>query len=99
MQTIGLRLLDEPAESGLFNFCGASEMSWHGFAEQLLSAAEAAGMKPVKLQAIATADLAAPAKRPAYAVLSCARIEDAHGLSGAAIEEDVERMVRSILAA
>jgi dTDP-4-dehydrorhamnose reductase len=55
-------------------------------------------MKRVPLQAIAGTALNAPAKRPAYSVLSCARIKDAHGLSGAAIEADLERMVRAILA-
>ena len=100
MQSVALRLLDDDrAASGLFNFCGASEMSWHGFADTLLTAAEAAGLERVPLQAIATAALNAPAKRPAYSVLSCARIKDAHGLLGAAIEDDIERMVRLILAA
>jgi dTDP-4-dehydrorhamnose reductase len=100
MQSVGLRLLDDDrAASGLFNFCGASEMSWHGFADTLLTAAEAAGLERVPLQAIATAALNAPAKRPAYSVLSCARIKDAHGVVGAAIEDDIERMVRLILAA
>jgi dTDP-4-dehydrorhamnose reductase len=100
MQSVGLRLLDnDNAVSGLLNFRGALEMSWHGFADKLLNAAEAAGLKRVPLQAIASAELNAPARRPAYSVLSCARINQAYGLSGTAIEGDIDRMVRRILSA
>jgi dTDP-4-dehydrorhamnose reductase len=99
MQAIGLLLLDgDRRAGGLFNFCGTSEMSWHGFTEKLLSAAARLGLKPPALHAMSTADLKAPARRPAYSVLSCARIKQACGLSGAPIEDDVERMVRRILA-
>jgi dTDP-4-dehydrorhamnose reductase len=99
IQAVGLRLLDDDAAmSGLFNFRGASEMSWHGFADKLLSAAERAGLKRPPLHAIKSADLNAPAKRPAYTVLSCARIEQTCNLKGAPIEGDVDSMVRRILA-
>jgi dTDP-4-dehydrorhamnose reductase len=98
MQSVGLRLLDgDRAASGLFNFGGASEMSWHGFAESILTIAETFGLKRPPLRAIATAELKAPARRPSYSVLSCARIKQACGLSAAAIEDDLEGMVHGIL--
>lgn len=100
MKTVGLRLLDdEPAAVGLFNFRGATEMSWHGFAERLLGAAEEAGLARSSLQAIKSADLKAPARRPAYSVLSCARIRQTLGIAGAKIEDEIERMVRDVLSA
>jgi dTDP-4-dehydrorhamnose reductase len=100
MKTVGLRLLnDDPAAVGLFNFRGATEMSWYGFAERLLSAAEEAGLGTSSLQAIKSADLTAPARRPAYSVLSCARIGQTLGIAGLKIEDDIERMVRQILSA
>jgi dTDP-4-dehydrorhamnose reductase len=99
MQSAGLRLLDnDDAASGLFNFRGASEMSWHGLAERLLVAAEAVGLKRPPLQAIKSAELNAPAKRPAYSVLSCARIGQTYGIAGAAIDADIDRLARAILA-
>ncbi|HEV8391652.1 MAG TPA: dTDP-4-dehydrorhamnose reductase [Dongiaceae bacterium] len=99
MQSVGLRLLDDDrAACGLFNFSGASDMSWHGFADKLLAAAEAMGLKRPPLQAITSAELKAPARRPAYSVLSCARIKQACDIAGARIEDDLERMVRRILA-
>ena len=100
MQRVGLRLLDDvPAATGLFNFRGATEMSWHGFADRLLSAAVEAGVPRPSLQAIKSTDLNAPARRPAYSVLSCARIAHTLGISGARIEDEIERMVRDVLAA
>ena len=98
MQAVGLRLLDGDCSAlGLFNFCGATEMSWHGFAEMLLTAGEPLGLKRPLLQAISGAELQAPARRPAYSVLSCAHIKQACGLSGAAIGDDIDRIVRAIV--
>ncbi|WP_119299701.1 dTDP-4-dehydrorhamnose reductase [Dongia deserti] len=99
IQEVALRQLDgEGAACGLFHFCGASDMSWYGFAERVLAAAKKTGLKPPPLQAITTAELNAPARRPLYSVLSCARIRQSLGLSAVAIESDLDRMVRSILA-
>jgi dTDP-4-dehydrorhamnose reductase len=98
MQRVGMRLLDgDAAASGLLNFRGGSEMSWHGFADKLLGAAEKSGLKRPPLQAIKSADLNAPAKRPAYSVLACERIAQRLGI--ACQEPDIDRMVRLILRA
>jgi dTDP-4-dehydrorhamnose reductase len=98
MQAVGLRLLDgDGAATGLFNLRGASEMSWHGFADKLLSAAEKAGLKRTPLQAIKSAELNAPAKRPGYSVLACERIAQRLGVAGRDL--DIDRMVRLILSA
>jgi dTDP-4-dehydrorhamnose reductase len=98
MQQVGLRLLDEDgAARGLFNFCGSTAMTWHGFAEKLLDAAQAAGQKRTSLQAIKSAELKAAARRPAYSILSCALIRERCGITHAEIDSEIERMVRSIL--
>lgn len=98
MQAVSLRLLDgDGAAMGLFNFRGASEMSWHGFADKLLSAAEKAGLKRPPLQAIKSAALNAPAKRPGYSVLACERIAQRLGIP--CQEIDIDRMVRLIFSA
>ncbi|MGH6891886.1 MAG: dTDP-4-dehydrorhamnose reductase [Dongiaceae bacterium] len=99
MQSVGLKLLaGDPAASGLFNFCGASEMSWHGLADKLLAAAAAEGLKRPPLRAIASSEFKAPARRPAYSVLSCERIGQTYGISGPEIEADIDRLVRAVLA-
>lgn len=100
MQEVGTRLLaGDRSVSGLLNFRGGSEMTWHGFAEKLVAASEAAGLRPPPLRAISSVDLKAPARRPSYSVLSCARIERECGIVGWRIEADLARMVRAILAA
>jgi dTDP-4-dehydrorhamnose reductase len=99
MQEVGLRLLDgDQAACGLFNFCGATDMSWHSFAARLLDAAEAAGMERVPLQAVTSAELKSAARRPAYSILSCALIRDRCGIAHADIDSEIERVVRAIVA-
>lgn len=99
LQTVGLRLLDDGAAArGLFNFCGAAQMSWHGFAAKLLDAVEKAGLRRPALQPINSAELNAPARRPAYSVLDCTRIAQAYGLAPAPIDSEIEPMAKGILA-
>ena len=99
MRDVGLRLMDgDEAARGLFNFCGASTMSWHGLAERLLDVAASAGLVRPPLVAISTAELQAPARRPAYSVLSCVRLAEACGITNVGIEADIGRMVHTILA-
>jgi dTDP-4-dehydrorhamnose reductase len=99
MQQIGQRLLDrDPAATGLFNFCGATPMTWHGLAEALLAAAEQAGVPRVPLQAISSAALNAPARRPAYSILSCGHIRRQCDIAQPEIDIQIERIVRAILA-
>jgi dTDP-4-dehydrorhamnose reductase len=98
IQSVGLRLLDgDPAAAGLFNFRGASEMSWYGFADKLLSAAERSGLRLPPLRAVKSADLNASAQRPAYSVLACERI--AHRLGIQCRDLDTEHMMRLVLGA
>jgi dTDP-4-dehydrorhamnose reductase len=99
MQAIGLKLLaGDPAGMGMLNFCGASQMSWFGLTELLLQAAEGEGLKRPSLQAIKTAELNVPARRPVYSVLNCDRIAQRCGINGAPIEADIPHIVRAILA-
>lgn len=58
---------------GIFHVANAGSCSWHGLAEAVLALA---GLD-APIEAIASADLALPARRPAYSVLDTARY---HGL-------------------
>lgn len=99
MQAVGLRLLDrDPAALGLFNYRGAEEMSWHGFAAKLVEAAVAAGMKRPALHAITSDQFPAAAKRPRNSVLDCTKIVRDLDIAPAAIEDEIQRVVRAILA-
>ena len=99
LQAIGLRLLDgDAAAAGLFNFCGAEAMSWHGFARRLLDAAQQAGLAAPPLQAVSSDQFPTAAKRPRRSVLDCAKIAQQCGLAPAAIDGELDRIVRAVLA-
>ena len=99
MQAVGRRLLDgDNAAAGLFNFCGAAAMSWHGFAGLVLDAAQRGGMTPPPLVPVASADYPAAARRPRRSVLDCGKIARHCGLMPRPIDDELDRIVRAILA-
>lgn len=99
MQQVGLRLLDrDPKAQGLFNFCGAEAMSWHGFAARILAEAERAGMAPAVLEAIGSDAYPTPARRPRNSVLDCGRIGRQCGIAAASLGDALPAIVRAILA-
>ena len=65
---------------GTYHYVGGDIVSWHGFAEMIFAEAERFGCKTPRLRAITTADYPTPAKRPAYSVLSTAKIERTFGI-------------------
>jgi dTDP-4-dehydrorhamnose reductase len=69
-------LMQEP-QAGVFHFSDAGQASWHEFADAIVQEARALGF-PVQAQRvvpITTAEYPTPAQRPAYSVLSKAKIE------------------------
>lgn len=100
MQIIGLRLLDgDEASRRLFNYCGAEAMSWFELAQRLLKEAARHGLRAPPLQRIASAQLAAPARRPANSALSCVKIAAQCRIDPESCGPAIERMVPAILAA
>jgi dTDP-4-dehydrorhamnose reductase len=62
---------------GLFHFANAGEVSWKGFAEGIF--AEAFGPDAPKVEAIATAERPAPARRPKRGTLDTGKLERTFG--------------------
>jgi dTDP-4-dehydrorhamnose reductase len=71
-----VQLLIEGGHDGLFHLTNRGRCSWHEFACKIL---QYAGMNDVTVRPIRTADLARPAVRPAWSVLSCRKFSEATG--------------------
>lgn len=74
-------LLHAGAAPGTLHVVAAGATSWHGFAEAIFAEAVAVGLLPraPRVEAIGTADYPTPARRPAWSVLDCSRVERAIG--------------------
>ena len=62
---------------GLYHVAASGVTSWHGFASAILANTNDAERRVQNIRAIATSEYPTPAKRPAYSVLNCAKIETA----------------------
>jgi dTDP-4-dehydrorhamnose reductase len=69
------------ARRGLYHASAAGETTWFGFAQAIFAArAGRAAFKAPRVVAIPTRDYPTPARRPAYSLLSNARLEKAFGV-------------------
>jgi dTDP-4-dehydrorhamnose reductase len=59
---------------------GADTVTWYGFAKAIFEGAAEFDLKLPKLRPITTADYPTPAPRPAYSVLSTAKLERTFGI-------------------
>jgi dTDP-4-dehydrorhamnose reductase len=67
--------------SGIYHLAATGQTSWHGFALAIIDATTGEQRRATRVVAISTADYPTPAKRPAYSVLSPAKLQKASGLT------------------
>ena len=74
---------EDNAKYGVYHYAGDEAVSWHGFAVAIFAEAHRMGVlaKVPTVNAITTEAYPAPAKRPAYSVLSNAKIAKDYGVS------------------
>lgn len=77
--TIARRIGDGQGVWGTFHFAGQPATTWHGFASAIVEMGLPAGSRP-RVLPIGTRGYFSRARRPAYAVLDCARIRAAYGI-------------------
>ena len=65
---------------GTYHCVGADAVTWYDLAEAIFAGAERFGVAPPRLYRAATADHPRPAPRPAYSVLSTAKLERIFGI-------------------
>jgi len=66
------------ARAGIYHLSSRGETTWHGFAQAIVASMRLG--KTVEVEPIATRDYPTPARRPAYSVLDCSKLERAFGL-------------------
>lgn len=86
---------------GTFHVTASGIASWHEFATEIVARASAAGLLPraVPVDPIASADFPTRARRPAWSVLDCTRVERSFGLVMPHWREGVARCIAEIAAA
>jgi len=90
-QTVGAR--DPGALSGTYHLASSGITSWQGFAQAIINLMPAEGKKCSVVEAISTAEYPTPAKRPAYSVLACDKLERAFGLRLPHWEESLKQVL------
>ncbi|WP_460451779.1 dTDP-4-dehydrorhamnose reductase [Alsobacter sp. SYSU BS001988] len=81
LATIALRLAQDPAAPvGTFHFANAGEVTWRGFAAEIMALSARRGGPSAPVEGIATACFPTPARRPRNSRLSTARIEAEYGV-------------------
>ena len=86
------------AHWGTYHFAGTGVTTWHGFAQEIVSAAARAGGRSVPVIPITTKDFPRPAKRPANSELDSTRFAAAFGYRSAPWQERTREVVEALLA-
>jgi dTDP-4-dehydrorhamnose reductase len=87
----------EPAW-GTYHYCGSGTTSWCGLARHVLDTMAARGrVRGYRLTPIRTEDYPTPARRPAFSVLDCQRIERRFGVVRPPWRSSVEKTVDRLL--
>ncbi len=83
------------ARSGVYHLCSSGQTSWHGFAQAIIELMPAEGKKCREIEAIPASEYPTPTKRPAYSVMSCAKLERVFGLRLPDWQESLRQVLES----
>jgi len=90
-QTLAAR---EPgAFKGLYHLAASGQTTWHGFADAIVRLMPSEGKKCKSVEGITTAEYPLPAKRPAYSVLSCEKLQKTFALQLPDWEESLSQVL------
>jgi dTDP-4-dehydrorhamnose reductase len=84
-------IIKQPARQGTYHYCDASPASWHEFAQAIINVSrQHQELRVETVKAIPATDYPTPARRPAYSVLDCSKIENDFGIKQAEWMQAVE---------
>lgn len=78
--------------AGTYHLAGSGSTSWHGFAQAIIDLMPGSEKKCSTVEAITTADYPTPARRPAYSVLNCDKLQRTFGLKLPHWEESLRQV-------
>jgi dTDP-4-dehydrorhamnose reductase len=84
---------DFGAFTGTYHLASSGVTSWQGFAQAIVNLMLAEGRKCSVIEAISTPEYPTPAKRPAYSVLACGKLECSFGLRLPHWEESLKQVL------
>lgn len=90
-----LATADRRQFNGVYHLAASGQTSWHGFADAIVRLMPAEGKKCARVEPITTAEYPLPAKRPAYSVLSCEKLQRSFGLRLPDWEESLKQVLET----
>ena len=89
--------LNSRKDNGIYHYCGDQPCSWYEFANAIFDQAMANNLKiPNIVNSVETSAYPTAAKRPAYSVLDCSKIENDFGVVASRWIEGVGQVVRKL---
>lgn len=86
---------NEIFEPGIFHWTDKGEISWYDFASAIQEEAMSLGLleKTIPVHPISSSEYPTPARRPAYSVLDCTRLQELVSKKGAGWRENLKEML------
>jgi dTDP-4-dehydrorhamnose reductase len=89
--------LNSRKDNGIYHYCGDQPCSWYDFANAIFDQAMTNNLKiPSIVNSIETSAYPTPAKRPAFSVLDCSKIENECGVLSSNWQEGIRQVIRKL---
>ena len=89
--------LNSPESNGRYHYCGDQPCSWYDFANAIFDQAMVNKLKmPSIVKSIKTSAYPTPAKRPAFSVLDCSKIENYFGVQASNWHDGIGQVIRKL---
>jgi dTDP-4-dehydrorhamnose reductase len=84
-------------DNDIYHYCGDQPCSWYDFANAIFDQAMTNNLKiPSIVNSIETSAYPTPAKRPAFSVLDCSKIENECGVLSSNWQEGIRQVIRKL---
>ncbi len=89
--------LNSRKDNDIYHYCGDQPCSWYDFANEIFDQAMSNNLKiPSIVNSIETSAYPTPAKRPAFSVLDCSKIENDFGVLSSNWQEGIRQVIRKL---